>query len=73
MAGVIQEKYFRENNSILNQLNEQGSWRLRGDEKCDSPGLNAKYLTCSFMDQITNKVDAMTITQVTEAKRSNNM
>ena len=73
MAGVIQEKYCRENNSILNQLNEQGSWRLRQDEKCDSPGLNAKYLTYSFMDQITNKVDAMTITQVTEAKRSNNM
>ena len=62
MAGVIQEKYFRENNSILNQLNEQGSWRLRGDRKCDSPGLNAKYLTYSFMVQITNKIDAVTIT-----------
>ena len=73
MAGVIQEKYCRENNSILNQLNEQGSWRLRGDGKCDSPGLNAKYLTYSFMDRITNKIDAMTITQVTEVKRSNNM
>ena len=73
MAGVIQEKYCRENNSILNQLNEQGLWRLRVRGKCDSPGLNAKYLTYSFLDQITNQIDAMTITQVTEAKRSTNM
>ena len=73
MAGVIQEKYCRENNSILNQLNEQGLWRLRVHGKCDSPGLNAKYLTYSFLDQITNQIDAMTITQVTEAKRSTNM
>ena len=73
MAGVIQEKYCRENNSILNQLNEQGLWCLRVHGKCDSPGLNAKYLTYSFLDQITNQIDAMTITQVTEARRSTNM
>ena len=36
-------------------------------------GHNAKCLTYSFMDQITNKIAAMTITQVTEAKNSNNM
>ena len=43
LAGVVQEKYCREKNSILNQLKEQGSCRLSGDGRCDSPGHNAKY------------------------------
>ena len=63
----------RENNSILSQLKEEGSGRLTGDGMCDSPTHSAKYLTYSFMDQITNKIAAMTITQVTEAKNSNNV
>ena len=73
LAGVIQERYCRENNSILNQLKEQGSGRLSGDGRCESPRHNAKYLTYTFMDQITNKIAAMTITQVTEARNSNNV
>ena len=73
LAGVVQERYCRENNSILNQLKEHGSCCLRGDGRCDSPGHNAKYLTYSFMDQITNKIAAMTVTQVTDAKNSNNV
>ena len=73
MAGVVQERYCRENNSILNHLKEQGLCCLTGDGRCDSPGHNAKYLTYSFMDQITNKIVAMTIIQVREAKNSNNM
>ena len=73
LAGVVQERYCRENNSILNHLKEQGLSCLTGDRRCDSPGHSAKYLTYSFMDQITNKIVAMTITQVTEAKNSNNM
>ena len=62
LAGIVQEKYCRKNSSILNQLKEQGSCRLSRDGRCDSPGHNAKYLTYSFMDQITNKIAAMTIT-----------
>ena len=54
-------------------MKEQGLCRLSGDGRCDSPGNNAKYLTYSFMDQITNKTAATTITQVTETKNSNNM
>ena len=73
MAGVVQERYCRENNAILNQLKEQGSCCLRGDGRFDSPEHNAKYLTYSFMDQITNNIAAQTITQVTEAKNSKNM
>ena len=73
MAGVVQEKYCRENNSLLNQLKEQGLGRLSGGGSCDSPRHNAKYLTYTFMDQITNKIAAMTITQVTEARNSNNV
>ena len=72
MAGVVLEGYCREINSILNQLKEQGSCRLFGEEKCDNSGHNAKYLTYSFMHQITNKIPAMTITQVTETKNYNN-
>ena len=64
LAGVFQERYFRESNSILSQLKEQGWFRLTGDGRCDSP----RHLTYSFMDQITNKIDAMTITQVTDSK-----
>ena len=73
LAGVVQERYCRESNSILNQLNELGSCRLGGNGRFHSPGLNAKYLTYCFMVQITNKIDAMTITQLTEAKSSNNI
>ena len=73
MAGVVQERYCRESNSILNQLKDKVSCRLSGDGRRDSPRHNAKYLTYSFIDQITNKITAMTITQVTEAKSPNNM
>ena len=73
LAGVVQERYCRESNSILNQLKEQGLCCLSRHGRCVSPGHNAKYLTYSFMDQITNKGAAMTVTQVTEAKTSNNM
>ena len=45
---------------------EQGLGRLSGGGSCDSPRHNAKYLTYTFMDQITNKIAAMTITQVTK-------
>ena len=71
LSGVVQERYCRENNSILNQLKEQGSCRLSRDGSCDSPGRNVKYLSCSFMDQITNKIAAMTITQVRKSNNSN--
>ena len=73
MAVVFQERYCKENNSILNQLKEQGSGRLNGDGRCDSPRYNAKYLTYSFMDLITSKIAALTLTQVTEAKKYNNV
>ena len=73
MAGVIQERYCRENKSILNQLKEQGLCRLSGGGRCDSPRHNASYLTYSFMDQSTTKIYATIITPVTEAKSSYNM
>ena len=57
----------------IKQLKEQRSGRLSGDGRCYRPRHNAKYLTYSFMDLITNKIAALTITQVTEAKNSNNV
>ena len=44
-----------------------------GDGRCDSPGLNAKYLTYSLSDQTTQKIMFMSMTQVTEAGNSNRM
>ena len=73
MAGAVLDRYCIENNSILNQLKEQGWFCLRADGRCDISGHKAKYLTYSFMDHVTNKIAAMTITLVTEAKNSNNM
>ena len=73
LAGVVQERYCTENNSILYQLKEQGSGRLSREGRCDSPRHNAKYLTNSFMDLNTNKIAALTTTQVTEAKNSINV
>ena len=61
MGGVVQERYCREKNSILNQLKEQSLYCLSGDGRCGSSRHNAKYLTYSFMDQITNKIVAVTI------------
>ena len=43
------------------------------DGSCDSPGHNAKYMTYSMLDQETNNVISMSMTQVTEAGNSNNM
>ena len=54
-------------------MKEQGLCRVSGNRRCDSPGHNVNYLTYSFMDQITNKIAGMTITQETEAKNSNNV
>ena len=61
LASVVQERYCRENSSILNQLKEQGLYCLSGDGRCGSSRHNTKYLTYSFMDQIINKIVAVTI------------
>ena len=46
---------------------------LSGDGRCDSPGHNAKYLTYSFIDRITNKIATFSLTQVSEVDNSNQM
>ena len=58
---------------ILKQVSSAEVIELSGDGRCDSPGHNAKYLTYSFMDKISNKVIAFSLTQVTEAGNSNRM
>ena len=54
-------------------LKQKGPCQLCGDGRCDSPGCNAKYMTYSMLDQETNNVISMSMTQVTEAGNSNNM
>ena len=40
---------------------------------CDSPGQNTKYLTYLFLDQSSNKIAELVVTQWTEADNSNRM
>ena len=58
---------------IYNDIKKHSVYDLNGDGRSDSPGHNAKYLTYSFMDKITNRVFAFSLTQVTEAGNSNRM
>ena len=46
---------------------------LSGDDRCDSPGHNAKYLTYLFLDQSSNKIAGLIVTQCTEAGNWNRM
>jgi len=73
LAGVGNEAYTKEKAILLNMLNQKGPCRLCGDGRCDSPGHNAKYMTYSLLDQETNNIISMSVTQVTEAGNSNNM
>ena len=66
------EAWLREQTNLLNEL-RRNNCLLSGDGRCDSPGHNAKYLTYTLLDQQSNKIVAMTITQCTEAGNSNRM
>ena len=57
--------------SILEEVKGKGSCYLTGYGRCDSPGHNAKYLTCSFIDKNTNKIVAFSLAQVSKAGNSN--
>ena len=61
------------NTSLVNRLKNKGESKLSGDERHDSPGHNARYVTYSLMNQQTNEIVAFAVTQVTEAGNSNRM
>ena len=44
---------------------------LSGDGRCDSPGHNAKYFMYSFLDQSSNKIAGLMVTQCTKVGNSN--
>ena len=46
---------------------------LIGDCRYDSPGHSSKYLTFSMLDQATDTIALMFVTQYTEAGNSSNM
>ena len=56
-----------EQGGILNAIKKENSCCLSGDRH------NAKYLTYSFLDQSSNKVAGLVVTQCTEAGNSNRM
>ena len=44
--------------AIIEEIKEGGNIiDLSGDGRCDSPGHNAKYLTYSFINKSTNKLE----------------
>ena len=73
LAGVVKRAYDSMTRRNLKEIKKRDSIQLSGDGRCDSPGHNAKYLTYSFMDKVTNKIINFSLTQVTEAGNSNKM
>ena len=63
----------RSQKEITADMKKHGVYHLSGDGRCDSPGHNAKYLTYSFKDKVTNRILAFSLTQVTETGNSNQM
>ena len=72
MFGVTNEVWDKEQGIIFSNSDEK-ELILCGDERYDSLGHNAKYLTYSLYDQIQKKVIAISLTQFTEAGSSNRM
>jgi len=73
LTGIVQRNYDKMSKCILEEVKKVRFIQLSGDGRCDSPGHNAKYLTYSFMDKMSNKIINFSLTQVTEAGNSNRM
>ena len=70
LLGIVNKNYNKMTKQIYAGMKEHAVYDLSGDGKCDSPGRNTKYLTYSFMDKITNKVFAFSLTQVTQSNHT---
>ncbi|XP_070573518.1 uncharacterized protein [Ptychodera flava] len=70
---VINNAWSAESQRVKQSLRQKEEVRLSGDGRCDSPGYSAKYSLYTFMDQSTEKVVDMSLTQVTEVANSNAM
>ena len=55
------------NASFTHRLMQQGLFKLSVDGWGNSPGYKAKHFTYSLINQETNEIIALSITQVTEA------
>ena len=55
---------------MIDSLRVRDFCYLSGDGRYDSPGHSEKYLTYSMLDQATNTIVLMSMTQVTEAGNS---
>ena len=73
LLGIVNKNYNKMTKQIYAGMKEHAVYDLSGDGRCDSPGHNAKYLTYSFMDKITNRAFAFSLTQVIQAGNSNRM
>ena len=58
LYGIVNRNYIEKSKAILEDMKQSKLIDLSGGGRFDSPGHNAKYLTCSFMDKSTNKIGA---------------
>ena len=61
LARAVNKNYSKMNASVTHRLIEQGLCKLSGAGWCDSSGYNAKYLTYSLMNQVTNEIKQLEI------------
>ena len=73
LFGIVNRNYEEQSNKAYDEIKKHGDYSFCGDGRCDSPGHNAKYLTYSFLDKVTNKIFDFSLTQVTEVGNSNRM
>ena len=71
MLSATNEAWKKEQSQIVSASKQRGLI-LSGDERCDSPGHNAKYLTYSLFDPSFKKVILVSLTKVTEVEGVSN-
>ena len=71
---VINNAYEKQQKDVIETLKEKkSSVDLCGDGRSDSPGHDAKYGTCSLMDEATGHIIDFSLVQVSEVSSSNAM
>ena len=70
---VINSAYEKQQQQVINKVNEKNEINLCGDGRSDSPGHNAKYGTYSLMDETSGKIVDFSLVHVSEVSSSNAM
>ena len=57
LYGIVNRIYIEKSKAILEDTKQAKSIDLSGDERFDSPGHNAKYVTYSFMVRVQTRLE----------------